>query len=226
MPRASIGVRRRLLAALVVAAAPTRAQRAPVEASHGLVTSASGLGSQAGVEILRKGGNAVDAAVATGLALEVVYPIAGNIGGGGFMLIHLANGRDAAIDYRETAPASATRDMYLGPDGRLVQGLSTSGWRASGVPGTVAGFAEAVEKYGSHRVTWADICEPARRLAAEGFMVSSSVSSGSRFFDAVLSQPGDPKRVYRDEGVPREPGERRVIQDDLAKTFARLQAFG
>src|SRR5208283_5220521 len=208
-----------------VAAAPTRAQRAPVEASHGLVTSASGLGSQAGVEILRKGGNAVDAAVATGLALEVVYPIAGNIGGGGFMLIHLANGRDAAIDYRETAPASATRDMYLGPDGRLVQGLSSSGWRASGVPGTVAGFAEAVEKYGSHRVTWADICEPARRLAADGFTVPSGIAESLRFSEAALGRFSESKRVYLNGGAFHEAG-KRWVQEDLGKTLARLQKYG
>ncbi|MCX6933106.1 MAG: gamma-glutamyltransferase, partial [Verrucomicrobia bacterium] len=133
--------------ALVLAPAPRAlAQRAPVEAKHGMVASVHDLASEAGVEILKKGGNAVDAGVAVGLALTVVYPFAGNIGGGGFMMIHLADGRAVAIDYRETAPAASGRDMYLGPDGNVLKpgpGSSTVGWRASGVPGSVAGFALA-----------------------------------------------------------------------------------
>ena len=130
-----------LLLCLLSLAAPLRlsAQRPAVEGRHGMVTSAHELASRAGVEILQKGGNAVDAAVATGLALSVVYPYAGNIGGGGFMMIHLAAvpggdpaGRDVAIDYRETAPATASRDMYVGPDGKVREGpgSSTVGWRA------------------------------------------------------------------------------------------------
>ncbi|HRG56884.1 MAG TPA: gamma-glutamyltransferase, partial [Lacunisphaera sp.] len=149
----------RLVTALLsvsLLAAPLRlpAQRTAVEAEHGIVASVHDLASEAGVEILRQGGNAVDAAVATGFALAVVFPYAGNLGGGGFMLIHLADGshdgagRQVIIDYREVAPAAASRDMYLGPDGQLRQGPGGSllGWRASGVPGTVAGFAQAFEK--------------------------------------------------------------------------------
>ena len=165
--------------ALLTAPLPLAAQRAAIEAEHGMVVSVHELATQAGVEILQQGGNAVDAAVATGLALTVVYPFAGNIGGGGFMMIHLAGatpgtGRDIAIDYRETAPASATRDMYVGQDGKLRQGAgsSTVGWQASGVPGSVAGFALAMQKYGSGKVTWAQVVEPARRLATEGHIVS------------------------------------------------------
>ncbi|MFI5336199.1 MAG: gamma-glutamyltransferase [Opitutales bacterium] len=203
------------------------AQRAAVEAPHGLVTSAHELASQAGVEILQKGGNAVDAAAATGLALAVVYPFAGNLGGGGFMLIHLADGRDVAIDYRETAPAAASRDMYLGPDGKVLQGAgsSTVGWKASGVPGSVAGFAHAVEKYGSHRVTWAEICEPARRLAAEGHVVSPGTAAGFHFFARLLGQFDESKRVYLKGGAFLTPGEK-WVQTDLAETFARLQKSG
>src|SRR4051812_40413990 len=156
LPRRVVPV---LIAALVFFPSQTAwAQRAPVEAEHGIVASVHGLASDAGMEIMRKGGNAVDAAVATGFALAVVFPYAGNLGGGGFMMIHLADGRDVAVDYREVAPAAASRDMYLGPDGNLLKGAgsSTLGWRASGVPGSVAGFALALEKYGSGKITWAE----------------------------------------------------------------------
>jgi gamma-glutamyltranspeptidase/glutathione hydrolase len=214
-----------LLATVAIIGVPAQAQPAAVEARHGLVTSASELASRAGVEILKKGGNAVDAAVATGLALEVVYPIAGNLGGGGFMLIHLANGRNVAVDYRETAPAAAARNMYLGPDGKLVQGMSTSGWGASGVPGTVAGFAEAVEKFGSHRVTWADLCDPARRLAAEGFVVSSGTGANSRYLEAMQDRPGDSNAIRKSERSSPDSG-KRCVQADLARTFIRLQRCG
>lgn len=146
-----------LAAALSQVAGPgaLHAQRLAVEAKHAVVTTVHELASQTGVEILKKGGNAIDAAVATGLALAVTYPFAGNLGGGGFMLVHLADGRDAVIDYRETAPAAATRDMYVGAGGKVLSGLGSSivGWRASGVPGTVAGFALALQKYGSGRIT-------------------------------------------------------------------------
>ena len=119
-----------------------RAQRSVVEAEHGMVVSVHEIAAQVGADVLKKGGNAVDAGVATGFALGVVYPWAGPLGGGGFMMIHLAAGHDVAIDYRERAPAAASRDMYLGPDGNVLKGpgSSTFGWRASGVPGDVAGF--------------------------------------------------------------------------------------
>jgi len=217
-----------LILALVLAAPLVSfAQRAPVEATQGLVASAHELASQAGLDILRKGGNAVDAAAATGLALTVVYPFAGNIGGGGFMLIHLADGRSVALDYRETAPASATRDMYVGPDGKVLKGAgsSTVGWKASGVPGSVAGFALAVEKYGSRKVTWAEICEPARRLAAEGHVVSQGTARNLRDNAAHLGQFEESKKIYLKDGEFRQPGEH-WVQADLGETFARLQKFG
>ena len=213
-------------AALVVTAPAGFAQRAPVEAEHGLVTSAHELASQAGVEMLKKGGNAVDAAVATGLALTVVYPFAGNIGGGGFMMIHLADGRDIAVDYRETAPAAASRDMYLGPDGNLMKGAgsSTFGWRASGVPGSVAGFALALEKYGSGKLTWADVCEPARRLAADGHVVSQATAAGLQRA-RNLGEFAESKRIYQNDGKFWKAGDL-WKQTDLAATFARLQKNG
>lgn len=221
-------------ASLVLLSAPAAlAQRPAVEAPHGIVTSAHDLASRAGIEILQKGGNAVDAAVATGLALTVVYPFAGNIGGGGFMVIHLAeaNGqpaRDVVIDYRETAPAAASRDMYVGPDGKVLKGdgSSTSGWKASGVPGSVAGFALALEKYGSGKVTWADVCEPARRLAAEGHRVSQTTARGFRDWGPrLLAQFDESKKIYLKNGEFWSPGEL-WVQADLGETFARLQKFG
>jgi len=220
------------LVCLALPAARLAAQRPAVEATRGMVVSAHELASQAGVEILRQGGNAVDAAAATGLALAVVYPFAGNLGGGGFMVVHLAAtpdrpARDLVIDYRETAPAAAGRDMYVGPDGKLVSGAgsSTVGWRASGVPGTVAGFALAVERYGSGRVTWAAICEPARRLAAEGHVVSQATARSLRTWEKLLGQFPESKRIFLKDGAHLAAGEK-WVQPELGETFARLQRGG
>ena len=218
--------------ALLTAPLPLAAQRAPIEAEHGMVVSVHELASQAGVEILQKGGNAVDAAVATGLALTVVYPFAGNIGGGGFMMIHLAGAtpgasRDIAIDYRETAPAGATRDMYVGNDGKLRQGVgsSTVGWQASGVPGSVAGFALAMQKYGSGKVTWAQVVEPARRLATEGHIVSQASAASFHTFAKLLAPFADSKKIYLKQGAFWKAGEH-WVQADLGATMARLQKNG
>ena len=217
-----------LIAALVMSAPIVlSAQRVPVEAEHGLVTSAHELASRAGLEILQKGGNAIDAAVATGLALTATFPFAGNIGGGGFMLIHLADGRDVAIDYRETAPASASRDMYVDPSGKLRQGpgSSTVGWKASGVPGTVAGFALALEKYGSGKISWSEVVEPARRLAAEGHPVSQWTAANLRQWAKLLAQFPESKAIYLKNGEFHPAGEI-WVQAYLADTFARLQKNG
>jgi len=230
-----LGLLLSLVAASLVGAPRLAAQRPAVEAAHGIVTSAHALASEAGREVLQRGGNAVDAAVATGLALTVVYPSAGNIGGGGFMVIHLVDrlpapsrgGRDIVVDYRETAPAGATRDMYVGPDGNVLTGVtsSTAGWRASGVPGTIAGFALALEKYGSGKLTWAQVCEPARRLAAEGHLVSQSTAAQLRDAAKDLGQFAESKRIYLNGGAFWQAGDR-WQQPDLAATFARLQKAG
>src|SRR5215467_6696525 len=140
----------------------------PVRAQHGMVASSDELASKVGVEVLKRGGNAVDAAVAVGLALAVTWPGAGNIGGGGFMLIRKADGSTTAIDYRERAPGRAHRGIFLDQKGSVIPGVSVTGHRAVGVPGTVAGFALALEKYGTMK--WRDVIEPARRLAAEGYV--------------------------------------------------------
>src|SRR2546421_8594546 len=149
---------------------PTQA----VRASHGMVATDEELGSEAGVEILKRGGTAVDAAVATAFALAVVEPAAGNIGGGGFMLIRLANGKTTFLDYREVAPGKATRDMYIGKDGKLDEEASVIGYQSVAVPGTVAGLALALKTYGSMKL--ADVMAPAIRLAESGFPISKKLA--------------------------------------------------
>lgn len=206
---------------------PLSAQRRAVEAQHGMVASVHELGSAAGVEILKKGGNAVDAAVATGFALAATYPSAGNLAGGGFMLIHLAEGnRQIMIDYREAAPALASRDMYLAADGSVMTDLGSArvGWRASGVPGTVAGLAEAFAKYGSGKVTWAEVIEPARRLA-EGHVLTQGAAASMRAAAPLLSRFEESKRIYLNGGAGWQAGDT-WRQPELAATLARLQANG
>src|SRR5262249_30937033 len=145
------------------------AQAAPQPAAgrHGMVVSTSEIASRVGVAVLERGGNAVDAAVAVGLALAVTWPAAGNLGGGGLLLVRRADGSSEVIDYRERAPLAASRDMYLGADGNVVKGASTIGARAVAVPGTVAGLALALKRHGTMK--WADLVEPARKLALHGF---------------------------------------------------------
>ena len=149
------------------------AGRSATVAPNGMVASNSALASAAGVEIMRRGGNAVDAAVATGFALAVTLPAAGNIGGGGFMVIRMADGRAAAIDYREIAPLAATRNMYLDSAGKLTD-KSRIGALAAGVPGSVAGMAEALHRYGT--MSLAQVMEPAIRLARDGFVVDDALA--------------------------------------------------
>src|ERR1700716_1673771 len=142
-------------------------------AEHGMVVAQEKLATQIGADILRRGGNAVDAAVATGFALAVTYPRAGNIGGGGFMIIHSADRKeDIAIDYRETAPAATRRDLFLGSDGKPDIAKSRDSALGIGVPGTVAGLALALEHYGSGTLTLADILKPAIALARDGVVIA------------------------------------------------------
>src|SRR3984885_3737021 len=137
-----------LIAAATCAAGPGFASTEPVHAQHGIVVSVHELASRAGVEIMQAGGNAVDAAVATGFALAVVHPPAGNLGGGGFMLVRMAGGDTHFIDYREKAPAAAKPDMYLDAQGNVIEGASEIGYKSIGVPGSVAGMVYAEKKYG------------------------------------------------------------------------------
>jgi gamma-glutamyltranspeptidase/glutathione hydrolase len=211
----------------IIAVPGTRAQRLAVEGTNGMVVSAHFLASEAGAEILRRGGNAIDAAVATGFALAVTYPSAGNLGGGGFMLVHLADGRDVVIDYRETAPRGATAAMYLNANGEPLvgSGSSTVGWRASGVPGTVAGLAMAWKEYGSGKVSWSDLIEPARRLAADGHAVTQGTAASFRSSASLLERDPESRRIFLKNGEFLKQGEL-WRQSDLAATLARLQKDG
>lgn len=189
-----------------------------------MVASASGLASQVGVDTMKRGGNAVDAAVAVGLALAVIYPEAGNLGGGGFMLIRLADGRSTAIDYREAAPALASRTMYLDKSGSVIKGASLVGYRAVGVPGTVAGLALAQRKYG--KLSWRQVVDPARRLAAEGFVVSPALAhSLQNAAQTPLGRFTESRRVFLRSGKPFQAGEE-LRQPDLAATLRRLAVYG
>src|SRR5690349_22428854 len=160
---------------LVCSSLPLGAVRQPLHARHGMVVAMESLAADVGVSVLQKGGNAVDAAVAVGFALAVTYPFAGNLGGGGYMLIRLADGRAAFIDFRERAPEKSSRNMYLDASGNLTHD-SIEGWRSSGVPGSVRGFEMAVTKYGKR--TWAQNMAPAVELASKGFPVSYALAEG------------------------------------------------
>jgi gamma-glutamyltranspeptidase / glutathione hydrolase len=203
------------------------AWREPVRAPHGMVASTERIALQIGVDVMKRGGNAVDAAVAVAFALAVVYPSAGNLGGGGFMMIRRSDGTATAIDYRETAPAAATRDMYVGPDGELIKGEGSSilGYRASGVPGTVAGMAFALKKYGSGKLTWSELIEPARRLAVNGFVVTHRTEKRLEDYQAVLSRFADSRRIFLRQGKLYREGEI-LRQPELAATLGRLQKKG
>lgn len=187
-----------------------------------MVASASGLASQVGMDIMRRGGNAMDAAVAVGFALAVVYPEAGNLGGGGFMLIRLADGRSTAIDYREVAPALASRTMYLDKSGNLIKGASLVGYQAVGVPGTVAGLALAQRRYG--RLSWRQVLDPARRLAADGFVVSPALAQSLQK-SASVKDFAESRRIFLRSGKPFQAGEV-LRQPDLAATLGRLEQYG
>lgn len=194
----------------------------PVRAEHGMVASAHRIASEIGVEILKRGGNAVDSACAVGLALAVVYPEAGNLGGGGFMMVRLSNGKTVAIDYRETAPAAATRTMYLDSTGVVKGQDSLVGYRASGVPGTVAGFGLAQHKYG--KLKWKDVVEPARLLAANGFRVGKAFVANVRHA-TNLAKDAESRRIFQNGGSYLKEGDL-FRQPELAETLMRIEAIG
>ena len=196
----------------------------PARAKHGMVVSEQRLASQVGLDILKRGGNAVDAAVAVGFALAVVLPNAGNLGGGGFMLIHDAkSGKDVALDFREIAPAAATRDMFLDAKGNPVPGGSTYTHLAVGVPGTVAGLSQALNKYGTMKL--ADVIAPAVLLARGGFIISDTLGE-------VLAEERDhmgpwpaSRAIFFKDGRPLRSGEK-LVQTDLARSMQLIAREG
>jgi gamma-glutamyltranspeptidase/glutathione hydrolase len=192
-----------------------------ITAPSAMVVSNSDLASAAGAEILQDGGNAVDAAVAVGFALAVTHPEAGNIGGGGYMVVRMADGRSAAFDYREVAPAAATRDMYLGPDGVPTQ-ESVVGYRAAAVPGSVAGLAAAEAAFG--RLTLARVVAPAIRLARDGFVVDSALHQSLRHAAPVIGRFAGKDR-FLPRGAPLPVGSH-LVQPELARTLDRIAEHG
>jgi gamma-glutamyltranspeptidase/glutathione hydrolase len=195
--------------------------RQPVRARHAMVVTTEPLATEVGVAVLKRGGNAIDAAVAVGFALAVTYPYAGNLGGGGFMLIRLADGRTTFIDFRERAPGKSSHDMYLDAAGKPTHD-SVEGWRASGVPGTVRGLELAHEKYG--RQKWADLVQPAIGLASKGFPAPYSLVESLRSSGNLATSP-ESKSIFLKNGAYYDVGET-FAQPELARTLERIAKSG
>ena len=189
----------------------------PVRAQHAILVSVHELASRAGVEIMQAGGNAIDAAVATGFALAVVHPAAGNIGGGGFMLVRMADGTTHFLDYREKAPSAATREMYLDAQGNVIEGASEIGYKSIGVPGSVAGMVYAEQKYG--KLTLKQVMAPAIKLAREGYALTWEEAED--LHDRHLAEFQESCRVFQRNGDYYKPGEV-FRQPDLARTLERI----
>ena len=197
----------------------------PVAGEHGMVVSVHRIASQVGVDILKKGGNAVDAAVAVGYALAVVYPEAGNIGGGGFMTLRLADGHETFLDFRERAPLAATEKMYLDAKGDVVPNLSTDGWLSVGVPGTVMGLETARRRWGT--MTRTALLAPAIALAKSGFVLASDDTRivGSAAVDLLRGHQDVFAQFTKPDGTPYAAGDR-LVQPKLAVTLRRIAEFG
>ncbi len=209
-----------LVCLLVSATIPTHGARQPVRARHGMAVAMEAQAVDVGVAVLQKGGNAVDAAVAMGFAMAATHPFAGNLGGGGFMLIRFADGRSTFIDFREMAPARSSRNMYLDAKGELTKD-SIEGWRSSGVPGTVRGFQMAVEKYGKR--SWAESLAPAIQLA-RGFPISYALAESLKGSGALAKDP-ESKRIFQKNGAFLDVGET-LAQPELAVTLERIAKNG
>jgi gamma-glutamyltranspeptidase/glutathione hydrolase len=206
------------LVAVAMASAPwLAASTNPVPAQHGIVVSVHELASRAGVQIMQEGGNAVDAAVATGFALAVVHSAAGNLGGGGFMLVRMADGKTHFLDYREKAPAAATRDMYLDANGNVIEGASEIGYKSIGVPGSVAGMVYAEQKWG--KLALKKVMAPAIKLARDGFALTWGEAGD--FHDEGLAKFPESRRIFQRNGDYYKPGEI-FRQPDLARTLERI----
>jgi gamma-glutamyltranspeptidase / glutathione hydrolase len=219
--RKPVWVCRLALLALALPALPAWAAQ-PVHARHAMVVTVEQHATDAGVAVLEAGGNAVDAAVAVGFALAVTHPSAGNIGGGGFMLVRFADGRSTFIDFRERAPDNASRNMYLDASGKATKD-SVVGYRAAGVPGSVRGFEYASKKYG--RKPWVDVVAPAVVLAEKGFPVSYGFAQSLARSAGLLGQFPESKRIFLRDGKPYEAGET-FVQPELARTLQRIREQG
>ncbi len=196
---------------------------APVAAEHGMVVTAQHLATQVGVDVLKRGGNAIDAAVAVGYALAVVYPAAGNLGGGGFMTVQLADGRKTFLDFREKAPLAATANMYLDADGNVIKGASTNGYLAVGIPGSVAGFEDARTKYGT--MSRAKLLAPAITMAERGFVLQEGDVDMLKTATADFKKDAPTAAIFLNKGEPFQIGQT-LVQKDLAKTLKQVSLKG
>ncbi|TGT72108.1 MULTISPECIES: gamma-glutamyltransferase [unclassified Mesorhizobium] len=222
--RTLIGVTLSLAFTLTPFAAVFAASPAPAKGEHGMVVTEQHLATEVGVDVLEKGGNAVDAAVAVGYALAVVFPEAGNIGGGGFMTIRLKDGRTTFLDFRERAPLAASRTMYLDKDGKPIKGASLDGYLAVGVPGSVAGFEMAREKYGT--LSRQDLMAPAIAYAKDGFVLNQGdAASFARSVDRLAKDPAAAAIFLKKDGKPYGIGEN-LIQPDLAAALSAISQKG
>lgn len=199
------------------------ASQAPVAGENGMVVTAQHLATHVGVDVLKAGGNAVDAAVAVGYALAVVYPAAGNLGGGGFMTVQLADGRKTFLDFREKAPLAATADMYLDKDGKVIDGLSAKGHLAVGVPGTVSGMETALSQYGT--LKRAQVIAPAIKLAENGFELEQGDIDLLHTATGEFEKDRDLRAIFLHNGQPMQVGQK-LVQKDLAKTLKEISAKG
>jgi gamma-glutamyltranspeptidase/glutathione hydrolase len=212
-----------LVAILPALAAPFALQaKEPVRTQHAMVVAQEHLAADIGADILKQGGNAVDAAVAVGFALAVSHPQAGNLGGGGFVLIRMADGRTAFLDFREMAPAKATRDMYLGPDGNPTK-ESVVGWRAAGVPGSPLGLEEAHRRFG--KKPWRELVLPSAKLARDGFVVEEGLVAAIKGSTKALAADPESTRIFLRGGYGYQPGET-LKQPNLAATLERIAENG
>jgi gamma-glutamyltranspeptidase / glutathione hydrolase len=209
--------------ATIACAAVQAASLAPVGAEHGMVVTAHQLATRVGVDVLERGGNAVDAAVAVGYAMAVVYPAAGNLGGGGFMTIQLADGRKTFLDFREKAPLAATANMYLDSTGNVIRGATTRGHLAVGVPGTVAGLEYAREKYGTR--SRGALIAPAISFAKRGFVLDQGDIALFATANADFKDDEATAAIFLNRGQPFKAGER-LVQKDLSKTLIQIAQSG
>jgi len=211
----------RFLPVLLCLAVSTADARQPVHARNGMVVAMESIAADVGVQVLRNGGNAVDAAVAVGFALSATHPFAGNLGGGGYMLIRLADGRTTFIDFREKAPEKASHDMYLDANGKLTRD-SIEGWRSSGVPGTVSGFELAQSHYG--KLKWSEDMAPAVELASKGFPVSYALAESLKSARG-LARNEESKRIFQKGGAFFDLGDV-LVQPELGQTLSRISKGG